>query len=44
MIKYDHVLSILESYKKLQKTDFSPAYGIVTDKFGITFQIYTGED
>lgn len=27
----------------LQKTDFSPAYGIVTDKFGITFQIYAGD-
>ncbi|SEM71920.1 VOC family protein [Lihuaxuella thermophila] len=25
----------------LQETDFSPAYGIVTDKFGVTFQIYT---
>jgi PhnB protein len=25
----------------LQKTDFSPAYGIVKDKFGVTFQIYT---
>ncbi|WP_338447830.1 VOC family protein [Niallia oryzisoli] len=25
----------------LQKTDFSPSYGIVTDKFGVTFQIYT---
>ncbi|MEH7522713.1 VOC family protein [Bacillus sp. JJ1503] len=25
----------------LQKTDFSPAYGVVTDKFGVTFQIYT---
>lgn len=25
----------------LQETFFSPAYGIVTDKFGITFQIYT---
>lgn len=25
----------------LQATFFSPAYGIVTDKFGITFQIYT---
>jgi PhnB protein len=25
----------------LQKTNFSPAYGIVTDKFGVTFQIYT---
>ncbi|MFT4413675.1 VOC family protein [Fredinandcohnia humi] len=25
----------------LQKTDFSPAYGIVTDKFDVTFQIYT---
>ncbi|WP_102346396.1 VOC family protein [Bacillus sp. Marseille-P3661] len=24
-----------------QKTDFSPGYGIVTDKFGVTFQIYT---
>ncbi|MBC8080331.1 MAG: VOC family protein [Gorillibacterium sp.] len=25
----------------LQETHFSPAYGSVTDKFGITFQIYT---
>jgi PhnB protein len=25
----------------LQETHFSPAYGIVTDKFGITFQIFT---
>lgn len=25
----------------LQETFFSPAYGIVTDKFGIPFQIYT---
>lgn len=25
----------------LQDTFFSPAYGIVTDKFGITFQIFT---
>lgn len=25
----------------LEETFFSPAYGIVTDKFGITFQIYT---
>jgi PhnB protein len=39
---------IYESLKKdgqvsmpLQETFFSPAYGIVTDKFGVTFQIYT---
>jgi PhnB protein len=25
----------------LQETHFSSAYGIVTDKFGVTFQIYT---
>ena len=25
----------------LQKTFFSPAYGVVTDKFGVTFQIFT---
>ncbi|WP_010632331.1 VOC family protein [Sporolactobacillus vineae] len=25
----------------LQETFFSPAYGIVTDKFGITFQFFT---
>lgn len=25
----------------LQETFFSPAYGVVTDKFGVTFQIYT---
>ncbi|MGG0757129.1 VOC family protein [Brevibacillus laterosporus] len=25
----------------LQETHFSPTYGIVTDKFGVTFQIYT---
>jgi PhnB protein len=25
----------------LVETFFSPAYGIVTDKFGVTFQIYT---
>jgi PhnB protein len=25
----------------LQETHFSPAYGIVTDKFGVTFQIHT---
>lgn len=25
----------------LQQTHFSPAYGIVTDKFGVTFQIFT---
>jgi PhnB protein len=26
-----------------QETFFSPGYGIVTDKFGVTFQIYTEE-
>jgi PhnB protein len=26
---------------QLQETHFSPAYGSVTDKFGVTFQIYT---
>lgn len=25
----------------LQETHFSPAYGMVTDKFGVTFQIFT---
>lgn len=25
----------------LQETSFSPAYGIVVDKFGVTFQLYT---
>ncbi|MBD1382012.1 VOC family protein [Metabacillus arenae] len=25
----------------LEKTSFSPAFGDVTDKFGVTFQIYT---
>jgi PhnB protein len=25
----------------MQETHFSPSYGIVTDKFGVTFQIYT---
>ncbi|MFJ9501818.1 VOC family protein [Brevibacillus centrosporus] len=25
----------------LQETHFSPSYGIVTDKFGVSFQIYT---
>lgn len=25
----------------MQETFFSPAYGIVTDKFGVTFQIFT---
>ncbi|AJY76963.1 VOC family protein [Paenibacillus beijingensis] len=25
----------------LQETHFSPSYGIVTDKYGVTFQIYT---
>jgi PhnB protein len=25
----------------LQETYFSPAYGMVTDKFGVTFQIFT---
>jgi PhnB protein len=25
----------------LQETHFSPAYGVVTDKFGVTFQIFT---
>ncbi|PCN46006.1 hypothetical protein B9C88_00290 [Brevibacillus laterosporus] len=25
----------------LQETHFSPAYGIITDKFGVNFQIYT---
>jgi len=25
----------------MEETFFSPAYGIVTDKFGVTFQIYT---
>jgi PhnB protein len=25
----------------LGETDFSPAYGMVTDKFGVTFQIFT---
>jgi PhnB protein len=28
----------------LQETFFSPAYGVVTDKFGVTFQIYTEGD
>ncbi len=28
----------------LQETHFSPAYGVVTDKFGVTFQIYTQSD
>jgi uncharacterized glyoxalase superfamily protein PhnB len=28
----------------LQETFFSPAYGIVTDKFGVTWQIYTEGD
>lgn len=29
----------------LAETFFSPAYGIVTDKFGVTFQVYTeGKD
>jgi PhnB protein len=27
----------------MQKTFFSPLYGCVVDKFGVTFQIYTGE-
>ncbi|SFS61058.1 VOC family protein [Marininema halotolerans] len=27
----------------LQETFFSPAYGIVTDKFGVCFQVYTEE-
>jgi PhnB protein len=27
----------------LQKTFFSPLYGCVIDKYGVTFQIYTGE-
>lgn len=26
---------------QLQETYFSPAYGMVTDKFGVTFQIFT---
>jgi PhnB protein len=25
----------------LQKMHFSPAYGMITDKFGVTFQIFT---
>lgn len=25
----------------LMDTDFSPAYGVITDKFGITFQFFT---
>ncbi|KGX84149.1 VOC family protein [Pontibacillus marinus] len=28
----------------LQETFFSPAYGVVTDQFGVTFQIYTGSE
>jgi PhnB protein len=28
----------------LQKTFFSPAYGSVTDKFGVSFQIFTEGD
>ncbi|MCA1053750.1 VOC family protein [Rossellomorea aquimaris] len=28
----------------LQKTIFSPLYGCVIDKFGVNFQIYTGEE
>lgn len=28
----------------LQETFFSPAYGIVTDKFGITFQLMTNSE
>lgn len=28
----------------LQKTFFSPLYGCVIDKYGVTFQIYTGEE
>jgi PhnB protein len=28
----------------LQKTFFSPLYGSVIDKFGVSFQIYTGEE
>ncbi|NEW05731.1 hypothetical protein GK047_06815 [Paenibacillus sp. SYP-B3998] len=27
--------------KAMQETYFSPAYGLVTDKFGVTFQIHT---
>ncbi len=27
----------------LQEVHFSPAYAIVTDKFGVTFQIFTAK-
>lgn len=44
----DHSKQLFESLQQegqvdmpLQKTNFSPAYGIITDKFGVTFQIYT---
>ncbi|MCR8978504.1 VOC family protein [Brevibacillus laterosporus] len=38
---YDALLEGGQVNMPLQETHFSPAYGIVTDKFGVTFQIYT---
>lgn len=31
-----------EIHTPLEKTYFSPAYGVVTDQFGVTFQFFTG--
>jgi len=38
---YDALQQEGEVNMPLQETFFSPSYGIVTDKFGVTFQIYT---
>lgn len=47
----DHTAQIFETLQEggqvsmpLQETFFSPSYGVVTDKFGVTFQIYTGTE
>jgi PhnB protein len=38
---YDALLQDGQVIMPLQETYFSPAYGMVTDKFGVTFQIFT---
>lgn len=38
---YDALLQEGQVIMPLQETYFSPAYGMVTDKFGVTFQIFT---
>lgn len=38
---YESLLEGGQTDIPLQETHFSPAYGMVTDKFGVTFQIFT---